>query len=119
MDEEDFEPLEDCELLEEMVRALVSQPSEVRVESRSDGDRKTLHVHVANEDCGKVIGKQGRMADVLRQFMSAVGTRQGHQLNVMIEGSKPQERRARRSGRTTDRASVHVTSRNGYGERRT
>lgn len=121
MDDDDFEPLEDCALLEEMVRALVANPSEVRVENRHDGERKTLLVRVADEDCGKVIGKQGRMADVIRQFMSAVGTRQGYQLNVMIEGSKPQERRSKRRGRTSDR-SVHVTSRNGnggYGERRT
>jgi len=53
--------LEDGDLLEEMVRAFVSEPNAVKVTTTHDGDCKVLTVSVADDDRGKVIGKQGRV----------------------------------------------------------
>jgi predicted RNA-binding protein YlqC (UPF0109 family) len=100
LEEDDSYPLEDDLLLEEMVRALVKRPEAVQVVDRSDDPKvKMLHVSVDPEDRGKVIGKGGRMAEVIRHFMSAVGTRNGIRINVLVEaGDDP--RRGRHSPRT-------------------
>ena len=49
------------ELVEVMAKSLVSNPSEVVVEEETSGTTTVLRLHVASEDMGKVIGKQGRI----------------------------------------------------------
>ena len=50
------------ELLLFIAKALVDHPDEVRVEQTEDDRAIILELHVAPEDMGKVIGKQGRIA---------------------------------------------------------
>jgi predicted RNA-binding protein YlqC (UPF0109 family) len=61
-----------AELLEYLVRQLVDDPEAVRVEEE-EGDHGVLvlHLHVADADVGKVIGRQGRVARALRTIMRA------------------------------------------------
>jgi predicted RNA-binding protein YlqC (UPF0109 family) len=63
------------ELLEYLARRLVDEPDAVRVEESEEGDVHVLRLHVAPEDRGKVIGRQGRIARSLRTLVRAAGTR--------------------------------------------
>jgi predicted RNA-binding protein YlqC (UPF0109 family) len=61
------------ELLELIAKALVDNPEEVSV-SEVGGEQTTiLELRVAQEDLGKVIGKQGRTARAIRTILSAAG----------------------------------------------
>ena len=51
-----------AELLEFLARKLVDKPDEVRVERVDEDDTVVLRLHVAEDDLGKVIGRQGRIA---------------------------------------------------------
>jgi len=68
------------ELVEIMAKSLVNNPDAVFVEEERVGTTLTLKLHVAQEDMGKVIGKQGRIAKAIRTVMKAVATRE----NVMV-----------------------------------
>jgi len=61
------------ELLELIAKALVDNPDAVSV-SEVGGEQTTiLELRVAQEDLGKVIGKQGRTARAIRTILSAAG----------------------------------------------
>ncbi|MBA8823256.1 hypothetical protein FHX42_000585 [Saccharopolyspora lacisalsi] len=61
--------------LEHLVRGIVDNPDEVRVQSVASRRGSTLEVHVNPDDLGKVIGRGGRTATALRTVMSGVGGR--------------------------------------------
>ena len=71
------------ELVEVMAKSLVSNPSAVVVEEETTGTTTVLRLHVASEDMGKVIGKQGRIAKAIRTVMKAVATREN--VKVIVE----------------------------------
>ena len=63
------------EMLELIAKALVDNPDEVSV-SEVGGEQTTiLELRVAQEDLGKVIGKQGRTARAMRIILSAASTK--------------------------------------------
>jgi predicted RNA-binding protein YlqC (UPF0109 family) len=59
------------ELVEWIARQLVDAPDEVRVERVDRGDATVLRLHVAPDDVGKVIGRQGRLARARRALVRA------------------------------------------------
>ncbi len=59
------------ELLQYIVRNLVAQPDQVRVDVRQEDEGLCYALHVAQEDLGKVIGKQGRTAKAIRAVLAA------------------------------------------------
>jgi len=63
------------ELLDYLARNLVDRPDEVRVERTERDGAVILRLHVAEDDLGKVIGRQGRMARALRTLARASGGR--------------------------------------------
>jgi uncharacterized protein len=65
------------ELLAWIVRHLVDEPDAVRVEAEERDDAVVLRLHVAPDDVGKVIGRQGRIARALRTVVRASGARAG------------------------------------------
>ena len=71
------------ELVEVMAKSLVNDPSGVGVEEETTGTTTGLRLHVASEDMGKVIGKQGRIAKANRTVMKAVATREN--VKVIVE----------------------------------
>lgn len=81
---DDDRPLEDAELLEEMIIALVDHPSKVRVERFGDGLDTELVVHTDPRDFGKVIGKAGRTVDAVRTLFSAVASKDGRRVSVRM-----------------------------------
>ena len=64
-----------AELLEWIARRLVDDPDAVRVETEERDDAIVFHLHVAPDDVGKVIGRQGRLARALRSIVRAGGAR--------------------------------------------
>jgi predicted RNA-binding protein YlqC (UPF0109 family) len=72
------------ELLEYLARQLVDQPDEVRVERVQDDDTVLLRLHVAQDDLGKVIGRQGRIARALRTIVRACSAREQRRVQLEI-----------------------------------
>jgi len=75
-----------AELVEYLARRLVDEPEAVRVEElQRDGDT-ILQLHVARDDVGKVIGRQGRIARALRTVVRASSARRsGRTLLEIVE----------------------------------
>lgn len=61
--------------LEHLVRGIVDNPDDVRVELITTRRGRTLEVHVNPDDLGKVIGRGGRTATALRTVMSGISGR--------------------------------------------
>jgi len=72
------------ELLESIARSLVDNPDDVSVRE-VEGERSLiLELRVAEEDMGKVIGKQGRIAKAIRTVMKAAAMRNNKRVVVEI-----------------------------------
>lgn len=72
------------ELVEHIARLLVDDPSSVSV-NVVEGEKSTiLELRVAEEDLGKVIGKNGRIAKSIRTVLSASATRTGRRTTLEI-----------------------------------
>ena len=65
------------ELVEFVVKSLVDNPDEVSVNKVEGEKSTTLELRVAQDDVGKVIGKQGRIAKAIRTILSASATKDG------------------------------------------
>ena len=62
------------ELIRYIAQNLVDQPEQVSVQSREEDESLTYELRVAQEDLGKVLGKQGRTAKAIRAVMAASQT---------------------------------------------
>ncbi|HYT36648.1 MAG TPA: KH domain-containing protein [Ktedonobacteraceae bacterium] len=72
-------------LVEYIARSLVDDPASVEVrEVRNDRHALVLELHVAPDDYGKVIGRQGRVAKAMRTLLRAGGTREGRHTSLEI-----------------------------------
>ena len=72
------------ELVRTIASALVADPNAVEVEEQMDEDRSIIKLHVAQEDMGRVIGKQGRIAKAMRTVVKAAATRENKKVTVEI-----------------------------------
>ena len=72
------------ELLLYMAKNLVDDPEAVTVNEISDEDGIVLELHVASDDMGKVIGRQGRIAKEIRTIVKTVAQRSGEKVTVEI-----------------------------------
>jgi predicted RNA-binding protein YlqC (UPF0109 family) len=75
-----------AELVEFLARSLVDDPDAVRVEREERDDALVLHLHVAPDDVGKVIGRQGRIVRALRAVVRAGGVRENRRVLLEIAG---------------------------------
>jgi uncharacterized protein len=73
-----------ADLLAYLARQLVDDPDAVRVEEEERDDAVVLRLHVAKDDVGKVIVRQGRIARALRAIVRAGGARQRRRLILEI-----------------------------------
>lgn len=75
------------ELLTAIAQGLVEDPSAVKVEVDEPAEDGTVvyHLHVAENDMGRVIGKQGRIAKAVRVVMRAAATRNNTKVSVEID----------------------------------
>jgi uncharacterized protein len=72
------------DLIEFVVRSLVSEPDAVRVEEVEENGDIVLEVHVAPDDLGRVIGREGRVANAIRTLAKAAATVEGGRVMVEI-----------------------------------
>ncbi len=72
------------ELVEVIAKALVDNPDEVVVTEKEDGRNIVVELHVAQEDMGKVIGKQGRIAKAIRSVVKAASSKDNKRVDVEI-----------------------------------
>jgi predicted RNA-binding protein YlqC (UPF0109 family) len=71
-------------MLAELARRLVDDPDAVRVEEIERDGAQVLQLHVAKDDVGKVIGRQGRIARALRTIVRAGAARSNYRVLVEI-----------------------------------
>ncbi len=74
------------DLLYTIVKGLVENPDAVNIEETQDDDGTVVfRLHVAQEDMGRVIGKQGRIAKAIRTVMRAAANRSDSRIAVEID----------------------------------
>lgn len=75
------------ELLISIASGLVEDPDAITVTVDEPDDENVVvyHLHVAENDMGRVIGKQGRIAKAIRTVMRAVANRANEKIAVEID----------------------------------
>lgn len=72
------------ELVEVIAKALVDSPDEVSVTETEKNGSLIIELKVASSDMGKVIGKQGKIANAIRSVVKAVATKEDKKVIVEI-----------------------------------
>ena len=57
------------ELIEYIAKSIVNEPDAVQVEEETNEEGITLKLQVADEDKGRIIGKQGQIAQAIRTLL--------------------------------------------------
>ena len=74
------------EFLEYVARSLVDRPDSVQIEmDEADGGDVTLTLLVDEEDMGRVIGRDGRIANAIRSLLRVMAARSGQHVELEIE----------------------------------
>lgn len=76
------------ELIEFIATSLVDDPTQVRVSQEQHSGKVYLKLKVAKEDMGRVIGRQGRVANSMRMLLNVAATRSGKQAYLDVEDPK-------------------------------
>jgi len=87
----------DQEFLEFVVKALVDNPGDVKVNRTVDEMGVLLTLDVHKDDMGKIIGRTGNTAKAIRTLLRVVGMKNDARVNLKInepEGGMPREARA-------------------------
>lgn len=72
------------ELIEYIAKSIVTMPEAVEVTEEDSSDSLILKLKVADEDRGRVIGKQGRVAEAMRTLLRVVAIREGTRVRLEI-----------------------------------
>ena len=73
------------ELIEYIAKCIVSAPNDVKVtEETSEDNRLVIKLEVAADDKGRVIGKQGRVAEAMRTLLRVAATKAGVRVRLEI-----------------------------------
>ena len=72
------------ELVEYIAKSIVNLPDEVVVTEESDEQGTALKLQVADEDKGRVIGKQGRIAEAMRTLIRVKAAKEGTRATLEI-----------------------------------
>ncbi len=72
------------ELVEYIARSIVTMPDAVVVNEEADSDCTILKLQVAPEDRGRVIGKQGKVAQAMRTLLRIAAIREGVRVQLEI-----------------------------------
>jgi len=72
--------------LEYVARSLVDDPDAVVVEMSEADDEVTLTLKVGEGDMGRIIGRDGRIANAIRSLLRVMGTRDGRHVELEIVG---------------------------------
>lgn len=72
------------ELVKVIAKSLVDSPEQVTVTEKQTENALLIELKVADEDMGKVIGKQGRIAKAIRTVVKAASARENKKVIVEI-----------------------------------
>ena len=72
------------ELVEFIVKELVSEPDKIKIVTKEVGSVEQIIVNVAPSDMGKIIGKQGKIAMAIRTVVKAASVKSGIKYSVEI-----------------------------------
>ena len=73
------------ELVEYIVKSIVKEPDKVNItEEKDDGDVLVVKLEVAPEDKGRVIGKQGRVAEAIRTLLRVKAAKEETRVRLTI-----------------------------------
>jgi predicted RNA-binding protein YlqC (UPF0109 family) len=73
------------ELIEYIATSLVDDPTQIRVQEFRRGSAVNLKLKVAKEDMGRIIGKNGRVANSIRLLLRVAASRQGKRATLDVE----------------------------------
>lgn len=105
------DPLEDDDLLLEMVRALVSEPAAVKIHQKTQPGFTELKIDVAFEDRALIIGNKGSTINAIRLIFGKIGNLDGqrimvhlidHKLDKLRQQSRYRSAGTRQPGRRAD-----------------
>ncbi len=86
----------DAQFVEEVVKMLVDNPDDVKVDRKVDEMGVLISLDVNQEDMGMVIGREGSTAKALRTLLRVVGARNNARVNLKINEPEGSERPARK-----------------------
>ena len=89
------------ELVGSIVSSLVDNPHHVQVDETSNESGAVLVIRVAQEDVGKVIGKEGRIANAIRTVAKAAAAKSARKITVEIISNQPSSTAAGTSNEPT------------------
>ncbi|MDA0351613.1 MAG: KH domain-containing protein [Chloroflexi bacterium] len=72
-------------LIEYIARSLATKPDEVEVIEEHRGDRVIIHLNVADDDKGRIIGRDGRCANAIRSLLHVAAVRAGVRASLDID----------------------------------
>jgi hypothetical protein len=73
------------EMVEFVARALASTPEAVKVTEEEDGSRTVFRLSVDEKDKGKIIGRDGRVAQSIRSLLRVAATKAGSRVTLEID----------------------------------
>ncbi len=79
------------DLLEYIVKNLVTSPEQVEITEIQNDSRLVLKVKVSKADMGRVIGKEGRIIRSIREIIYAYAMKDSKKVSVDIEEAKTEE----------------------------
>ena len=68
-----------------VARMLARAPDDVQVTETVDGDTVIYKLHLASDDVGRVIGREGRVIRAIRSLLRAAAVRQGVRVALQID----------------------------------
>jgi uncharacterized protein len=72
------------ELVEYIAKAIVSAPTEVKVTEEKDENKVIIKLEVALDDKGRIIGREGRVAEAIRTLLRVAATKAGVRVRLEI-----------------------------------
>ncbi len=72
------------ELVEYIAKSIVNEPDAVQIEEETNENGLTLKLQVADEDKGRIIGKQGQIAQAMRTLLRVKAAKAGTRVRLEI-----------------------------------
>tara|TARA_B100000470_G_C19476670_1_gene252574 strand:+ start:298 stop:540 length:243 start_codon:yes stop_codon:yes gene_type:complete len=72
------------EIVEYVAKSLVDEPDEVKVTEQEGGDRLIIRLDVADNDMGRVIGRNGRIASAIRSLLKVAAIKEDARVGLEI-----------------------------------
>jgi len=72
-------------LIEYLARAIAEDPDQIEVEEVVEGDRVIVYLRVSEDDKGRIIGRDGRVANAMRSLLHVASMRAGVDAALSID----------------------------------